>query len=114
MKRLMASAAFLVVCAVFSSSAMAAPLNCGQVTILKITAGSSSMMQVSNSSCGGAGGWLCIDPEAQPTLDKGKRLYNLILAQYLLNRSFQLTINDGTYAAACPGPFPIVQDVGTL
>ena len=105
----------LVLFASFSPPA-AAVQDCGQVTVAQLLGGPrhGSMMRVSNTSCG-PGGWICLDPDPQYlTPEKSKRLYALLLSLYLTNRPFQLSINEGTFATACNGGYPVVEDVRTL
>jgi hypothetical protein len=90
--------------------------NCGEVTVAQLLAGPrhGSMMRVSNPSCGPASGWICLDPDPQSvTPEKSKRLYALLLSLYLTNRPFQLSIHEGTFASACNGGYPVVEDVRT-
>jgi len=105
----------LAVCGSFSAPAQAVQ-DCGQVTVAQLLAGSrhGSMMRVSNSACGPAGGWICLDPDPQyVTAEKSKRLYALLLSLYLTNRPFQLSIYESTFASACNGGYPVVEDLRT-
>jgi hypothetical protein len=117
MKQLLRSLSLILatVCSTFSSPA-AAVQSCGEVTIAQMLAGPrhGSMMRVSNPSCGPASGWICLDPDPQyVTAEKSKRLYALLLSLYLTNRPFQLSIHEGTFASACNGGYPVVEDVRT-
>ena len=90
--------------------------NCGSVTIKSILAGPrhGSMMQVSNASCGPSIGWVCLDPDGTYlSTEKGKRMYAFVLAQYLAKQPIYLSVESGVYAAACNGPYPVVEDVRT-
>src|SRR4051812_9118487 len=105
----------VAMCGSFSTQAIAVQ-DCGQVTVAQLLAGPrhGSMMRVSNPSCGSGGGWICLDPDPQyVTPEKSKRLYALLLSLYLTNRPFQLSINEGTFATACNGGYPVVEDVRT-
>jgi hypothetical protein len=105
----------IAICGSLSTPAIAVQ-DCGQVTVAQLLAGPrhGSMMRVSNTSCGPAGGWICLDPDPQyVTPEKSKRLYALVLSLYLTNRPFQLSVNEGTFATACNGGYPVVEDVRT-
>jgi hypothetical protein len=109
--------AFALLAALASFAPPAAAVqDCGQVTVAQLLAGPrhGSMMRVSNPSCGPGGGWICLDPDPQYlTPEKSKRLYALLLSLYLTNRPFQLSVNEGTFATACNGGYPVVEDVRT-
>jgi len=105
----------LAVCASFSPPA-AAVQDCGDVTIVEFLAGPrhGSMVRVSNPACGIASGWVCLDPDPQyMTPEKSKRIHALLLSLYLTNRPFNLSIYESTWADACHGNFPVLEDVRT-
>jgi hypothetical protein len=105
----------LAVCGSFSPPA-AAVQSCGDVTIVEFLAGPrhGSMVRVSNPSCGVASGWVCLDPDPQyMTPEKSKRLHALLLSLYLTNRPFNLSIHESTWADACHGNFPVIEDART-
>lgn len=97
-------------------AAFAANQDCGSVSIKSILAGPrhGSMMQVSNTGCGPSSGWICLDPDSTfLSTEKGKRMYAFVLAQYLAKQPIYLTVQNGVFAAACNGAYPIVDDVRT-
>jgi hypothetical protein len=117
MKRSFYGIAFLSVMCGLASAPVGAAVDCGQVTIIRMLAGTrhGSMMQVSNTSCGGAAsGWICLDPDPQYTTpEKSRRQHALLLAHYLTNRPIMLSIHDGLFASACSGGYPVVEDIRT-
>ncbi len=105
-------AALLTVCSLFSTSALAVQF-CGTVAIIQMLTGPrhGSMILVNNTSCGPSGGYVCLDPDGQyMTPEKSKRLYAFILSQFITKQPIQLTIYEGTFAAACNGTYPVVED----
>jgi hypothetical protein len=69
------------------------------------------MMNVSNASCG-PGGYVCLDPEGQIMgPEKSKRLFAFVMAASVANRAIQLSVSPSTFAAACNGSYPVVEDV---
>ena len=102
-------------CAAYSPPA-AAVQSCGDVTVVEFLTGPrhGSMVRVRNPSCGPASGWICLDPDPQyVTPEKSKRVHTLLLAMYLTNRPFNLSIFEGTFATACNGGYPVVEDMRT-
>lgn len=45
--------------------------------------------------------------------EQSQRLYALVLSQYIAKQPIALYIDEGIYAAACNGPYPVVEDVRT-
>ena len=107
--------AMVALCGSFSPPA-AAVQSCGDVTVVEFLSGPrhGSMVRVSNPSCGPASGWICLDPDPQHmTAEKSKRIHALLLAMHLTNRPFNLSIHEATFATACNGGYPIVEDMRT-
>jgi hypothetical protein len=115
MLRALICSGLLVISAALSTPAQAFQ-HCGDVTILRMLAGPrhGSMMLVSNPSCGPAGGWICLDPDPQfMSPEKSRRLHAFLMAQYLTKGPVNLSVHEGTFASACQGPYPIVEDART-
>ncbi len=84
--------------------------DCGEVSITNILTGPrhGAMMQVSP----GCASWVCLDPDGEHMSQReSDRLFSFILAQEMANKKIVLSIKDGVYAAACNGPYPVVDDV---
>jgi hypothetical protein len=115
MLRTLIGSGLLLVSTAISTPAQAVQ-NCGEVTIVRMLAGPrhGSMMLVSNTGCGPAGGWICLDPDPQfMSAEKSRRLHAFLMAQYLTKGPVNLSVHEGTFAAACQGPYPIVEDART-
>lgn len=102
---------------IFASAAVfAAPEGCGTVSINKVLGGPKhgSLIQVSDSSCGGRGGWLCLDPDAQ-VMSKAvsDRLFSIVLASYMAGKKVQVEVDPAVSTSACVGGYPLVHDLRT-
>jgi len=96
----------------FSMPAYSDVYNCGNVKIIQVLAGPrhGGMMYVDNASCGNQG-WVCLDPNAETlTQQESDRLYSLVLAFYMANKTVNVSVYPDLKPASCSG-YPVVEDI---
>ncbi len=103
----------ILISLILTLDANAARLSCGNVQITDFLTGPrhGAMIRVS-PSCGESGGWVCLDPNGEKfSKSVANRTYAFVLSKYMLGEKVNLAIDTGSYAVACGGNYPLIDDV---